>query len=127
MGVFGRAGWSDGRNESFAYTEVDQTIEFGAWLKGRKWGRNLDRAGVAFVTNGISGDHRQYLALGGLGFLLGDGKLNYGREYIGEAYYTAHLWRGVYGSFDLQYVQNPGYNRDRGPVIVPGLRLHVDF
>ena len=127
IGIFGRAGWADGRNESFAYTEVDQSDELGAWFAGEKWHRSLDRVGAAFVTNGISATHREYLALGGLGFLLGDGKLNYSREDIVEAFYTAHLWRGVYGAFDLQYVQNPGYNRDRGPIVVPGLRLHTDF
>jgi high affinity Mn2+ porin len=65
--------------------------------------------------------------LGGLGFLLGDGRLNYGRENIVETYYTAHVWRGIYTSFDLQHINNPGYNRDRGPVLVPSLRLHLEF
>ena len=127
IGVFGRWGWSDGRNESFAYTEVDRTLELGAWLQGEKWHRRLDRAGGAFVSNAIVADHRIYLALGGIGFLLGDGRLNYGREQIVEAYYTAHLWRGVFASFDLQGIWNPGYNRDRGPVLVPALRLHLDL
>jgi carbohydrate-selective porin OprB len=67
------------------------------------------------------------LALGGLGFLLGDGALRYGREQIAETYYTAHVWRGVFGSVDVQHVANPGYNRDRGPVTVAGVRLHVDL
>jgi len=75
----------------------------------------------------ISGDHRLYLALGGKGFLLGDGHLNYGRENIFEMFYTIHVWRGVYGAFDLQHVNNPGYNRDRGPVLVPAVRLHLDL
>lgn len=127
LGVFGRWGWSDGRNESFVYTEVDKTIELGAWLKGEKWRRRLDRAGTAFTANSLSPDHSQYLALGGLGFLLGDGALTYGREKIFEGFYTAHLWRGIFAAFDLQHINNPGYNRDRGPVIVPGVRLHVDF
>jgi high affinity Mn2+ porin len=127
LGVFGRYGWSDGRNESFAYTEVDGTVQLGAWLRGEKWRRKLDKAGLTFVTNAISRDHREYLRLGGLGFLLGDGNLNYGRENIFEGYYNVHLWRGVYAAFDLQHIQNPGYNRDRGPVLVPGLRLHLDL
>jgi len=79
------------------------------------------------VSNGISRDHREYLRLGGRGFLLGDGDLNYGRENIVESYYTMHLWRGVFASFDMQYVVNPGYNRDRGPVVVPAVRLHIDL
>jgi high affinity Mn2+ porin len=127
VGVFGRLGWSDGRNESFAYTEDDRTLELGAFTKGESWHRRNDRAGVAFVANGIVAAHRQYLALGGLGFLLGDGALAYGHEKIFEGFYTAHLWRGFFASFDLQHINNPGYNKDRGPVTVPGLRLHVDF
>ena len=70
---------------------------------------------------------KQYLALGGYGFLLGDGRLTYGRENIVETYYTMHVWRGFYPSFGFQYVDHPGYNRDRGPVVVPTLRLHLEF
>ena len=125
--AFGRWGWNEGANESFAYTEVNDAIEFGAGFKGNLWKRKLDRAGVAVISNGISSDHRLYLALGGSGFLLGDGALSYGREFIVESYYTAHLWRGLFASFDLQHINNPGYNRARGPVIVPGLRLHLEF
>jgi high affinity Mn2+ porin len=127
VGVFGRLSWSDGRNESFAYTEDDRTLELGGFTKGDPWRRRNDRAGVAFVANGITAAHQKYLALGGLGFLLGDGGLNYGPEKIFEGFYTAHLWRGFFASFDLQHVNNPGYNMDRGPVIVPGLRFHADF
>jgi high affinity Mn2+ porin len=127
IGVFGRWGWNEGRHESYAYTEVDSTVEIGLGASGRKWGRVFDHAGLALVTNGISKDHQEYLALGGLGFLLGDGRLNYGRENIVETYYTLHAWRGVYPSFGFQYVANPGYNRDRGPVLVPSLRLHLEF
>ena len=127
LGIFGRWGWNEGRHESYAYTEVDDTVVLGLGASGARWGRKFDRAGVAFVSNGISRDHQQYLALGGLGFLLGDGRLNYGRENIVETYYTLHAWRGAYPSFGLQYVDHPGYNRDRGPVLVPTLRLHVEF
>jgi high affinity Mn2+ porin len=127
LGVFGRLGWSDGRNESFAYTEVDRTLELGGFATGNRWHRRSDRAGVVFVANGIVAAHQQYLALGGLGFLLGDGALNYGPEKILEGFYTAHVWRGFFASFDVQHVNNPGYNKDREPVIVPSLRLHVDF
>ena len=125
--IFGRFGWNEGHNESFVYTEVDQAILLGADYKAEAWHRRYDRVGAAFSLNAISGDHREYLALGGLGFLLGDGKLTYGRERIFEGYYTLHVWRGIFTSFDLQHINNPGYNQDRGPVIVPTLRLHVDF
>jgi hypothetical protein len=125
--AFARFGWNEGRHESYAYTEVNQSVVFGADRSGERWRRPHDRAGAAFVSNAISHDHQEYLALGGIGFLLGDGALNYRREQIFEAYYTAHLWRGVFGSLDLQHIGNPGYNRDRGPVWVPAMRLHVDF
>jgi high affinity Mn2+ porin len=127
LGVFGRLGWGDGRNESFAYTEVDRTLELGIFTKAEKWKRRNDRAGAVFVMNGIVAAHQEYLALGGRGFLLGDGALTYGQEKIFEAFYTAHLWRGFFASFDIQHVNNPGYNKDRGPVVVPTLRFHVDF
>jgi high affinity Mn2+ porin len=127
LGVFGRWGWNEGRHESYVYTEADATILIGLGASGARWNRKFDHLGLAFVSNGISRDHQQYLALGGLGFLLGDGRLNYGRENIVETYYTLHAWRGVYPSAGFQYVVNPGYNRDRGPVLVPSLRLHLEF
>jgi high affinity Mn2+ porin len=125
--IFGRLGWNDGHNESFAYTEVDRTALMGFFAKGAAWHRHNDRAGVAFVANGLSAAHSQYLALGGLGFLLGDGALSYGSEQIVECFYTAHVWRGLFAAFDLQHINNPGYNQARGPVTVPGVRLHIDF
>lgn len=125
--VYGRFGWNEGHHESFAYTEVNQSASLGGALNGNRWGRDHDRAGFAAVVDGISGDHRRYLQLGGNGFLLGDGALNYGREKVLESFYTAHVARGVFLSFDLQHVRRPGYNRDRGPVLVPALRLHVEL
>jgi len=125
--AFGRFGWDNGKTESFAYTEVDQTLAAGLGARGGLWHRRFDRAGVAVVTNGICKDHQIYLADGGLGFLLGDGALRYGRENIVETYYTAHVWRGIYMSPGVQHINNPGYNRDRGPVTVPTFRLHTEF
>jgi high affinity Mn2+ porin len=127
IGLFGRWGWNEGKHESFAYTEVDQTWQLGVGANGARWHRRYDRAGLVFVSNGISRDHQKYLAYGGYGFILGDGKLNYGRENILESYYTLHLWRGIFPAVGLQYVVDPGYNRDRGPVIVPTLRLNLEF
>jgi high affinity Mn2+ porin len=127
LGVFARWGWNEGQHESYAYTEVDGTGQVGAGAQGSRWKRKLDRAGLAFISNGISRDHQEYLALGGLGFLLGDGKLNYGRENIFESYYTLHVWRGIFISLDAQHINNPGYNRDRGPVLAAALRLHLEF
>src|SRR5271163_2685498 len=125
--AFARFGWDNGKTESFAYTEADQTFAEGLGAKGAWWHRKQDRAGIAFVSNAIKKDHQTYLADGGLGFLLGDGGLNYGRENIVESYYTAHVWRGIYIAPGVQHINNPGYNRDRGPVVVPSLRAHVEF
>jgi high affinity Mn2+ porin len=124
---FARWGWNNGKTESFAYTEVDSTFVAGVGVNGLQWHRKQDRAGFAFVSNGISKGHQVYLAEGGMGFLLGDGRLNYGRENIVEAYYTAHVWRGIYLSPGAQHINNPGYNRDRGPVLVPSFRLHLEL
>jgi hypothetical protein len=125
--AFGRWGWNNGKTESFAYTEVDSTLLGGLGAYGAKWHRRHDRAGIAFVSNAISRDHQNYLALGGFGFLIGDGALTYGRENILETYYTARVWRGIYVAAGLQHVNNPAYNRDRGPVLIPSFRLHLEF
>ena len=125
--AFARFGWNNDKTESFAYTEVGQTFAEGVGANGAWWHRKQDRAGVAFVSNAIKKDHQDYLAAGGQGFLLGDGGLNYGRENIFETYYTAHLWRGIYLAPGVQHINNPGYNRDRGPVVVPTFRAHVEF
>ncbi len=125
--AYARWGWDNGKTESFAYTEIDSTFNQGVGVNGALWHRKQDRAGIAFVSNGIKKDHQVYLADGGLGFLLGDGGLTYGRENIVESYYTAHIWRGIYIAPGVQHINNPGYNRDRGPVVVPGLRAHVEF
>jgi high affinity Mn2+ porin len=127
VGVFARLGWSDGHNETYCYTEDDRTAQIGGLAMGDAWRRSSDRAGVAFVTNGIVASHQEYLALGGLGFLLGDGALTYGREKIVETFYTAHLWRGFFVSYDFQHIDNPGYNQARGPVSVSAFRFHTDF
>jgi high affinity Mn2+ porin len=125
--VFGRFGWNEGQHESYAYTEIDQTFLGGADYAGARWHRPVDKIGIAVVSNAIKRDHQNYLHYGGLGFLLGDGNLNYGRENIVEGYYTWHAWRGLFYSVDVQHVENPGYNRDRGPAWVGSARAHIDF
>ena len=122
-----RFGWNEGKHESFAYTEVDQTVLVGADYDGAQWARPADKFGISVVTNAIKRDHQNYLAAGGLGFLLGDGRLRYGRETTEEAYYNAHAWRGMFFALGLSHITNPGYNRDRGPVWVPSVRAHVEF
>ncbi len=125
--VYGRWGWNEGQHESYAYTEVDDTYSVGADLRGDRWGRSNDKVGLTVVTNAIKRDHQWYLGHGGLGFILGDGRLNYAREDIVEAYYNWHAWKGVHYALDEQLVAHPGYNQDRGPVMVESVRMHVDF
>jgi carbohydrate-selective porin OprB len=127
IGVFARLGWNDGNTESYAYTEVDNTVAFGGIAYGRFWKRPLDRVGLAFVTNGISSAPARYLQLGGLGFLLGDGGLSYQRENILESFYTVQIYNGLSFGPDAQLIVNPGYNSVRGPVWVVSGRIHVDI
>ena len=126
-GLFMRAGWNDGRNESFAFTEVDRTLSGGFQLSGAHWGRKQDHFSVGVAINALSSPHREYLERGGSGFVLGDGALNYGREQIVEAYYSFVPFEHLTLSPDFQFVRHPGYNRDRGPAKFAGLRAHVEF
>jgi high affinity Mn2+ porin len=126
-GLFARAGWNDGRNEDFVFTEVDRHVSGGLQLAGAHWSRAADRVGIAYVLHGLSSDHRAYLAAGGQGFLLGDGRLRYGPEGIFEAYYRAQLGPYVEVGPDVQWIHNPGYNQDRGPSAVASLRLNVRY
>ncbi len=127
IGVFARWGWNDGRTETWVFTEVDRTASVGVQAAGSLWGRPDDTAGIAVVSNGLSPDHRDYLAAGGLGFIIGDGALDYGREAIAEAYYSLSPARGVFATADVQRIANPAYNRARGPVTVYALRLHIEI
>ena len=129
VGLFARVSYNDGKNETWAFTEIDQSASLGAVSTGARWQRPDDRLGAAVVVNGISAEHRAYLAAGGYGFIVGDGALNYGLESIGEVYYSIALPK-YHASIspDYQFVVNPAYNRDRsGPVHVVAVRLHVEF
>jgi hypothetical protein len=127
LGAFARYSRDDGRTETWAFTEVDRSLSAGLQLAGTAWGRKADRVGLAFVDNGLSPDHADYLRAGGLGFLLGDGRLNEGSERILEAYYAAAFGSHLTFSLDAQRIENPGYNRDRGPVSVYAARIHLAF
>ncbi len=127
IGVFSRVGWNDGKYASWAFTEIDQTLSLGLSVKGNKWKRPDDVCGVATVINGISANHQAFLKAGGYGFIIGDGNLNYGQEKIVETYYNAHLSKYFWLTLNYQFVTNPGYNKDRGPVPVFGVRGHIEF
>lgn len=128
-GVFFRAGWNDGHNETWAFTEVDRTLSLGAMIKGSAWNRAGDHAAIAVVADGLSPDHRNYLGAGGYGFEIGDGALNYGHETAAEVYYSCKPLdsRSIWFSADYQFILNPGYNKDRGPVNVFSFRLHAEL
>lgn len=126
--MFVKGGLTNGNIEPYEFTDVDRTLAVGATVKGTGWGRGDDTVGVAGVVNGITRVHQQFLNAGGLGILVGDGKLPHpGGEYLAEAYYDVALAKPLHLSFDAQLVVHPGYNRDRGPVPVGGLRLHAQF
>lgn len=128
IGLFERAGWNDGKTETWCYTEADRTLTMGICIKGKAWKRSDDNAGLAVMINGLSKEHRNYLAAGGAGFELGDGRLNYGYETAAELYYSFKPTRSpIWVSADYQYVMNPAYNKDRGPVHVLSCRLHVEL
>jgi high affinity Mn2+ porin len=126
VGVFARLGASDGRFESYEYTDIDQTAQAGVSLSGARWGRKDDTLAAAVVVNRLSGAGERYLNAGGLGILVGDGRLPHpGAEKILEAYYRLAVAKGLQLTLDDQFIVNPAYNRDRGPVNVIGLRLHL--
>ncbi len=124
LGVFGRYGWADGKTEAWAFTQIDRTLSGGVSLGGRLWGRAQDHVGLAFARNYLSGDQRAFLAAGGLGFIIGDGALNYAPEQIVEGYYAVPLSYGFTATIDYQRFVDPAYNQARGPVSVYSLRLH---
>jgi high affinity Mn2+ porin len=127
VGLFGRWSWNDGKNEIMAFTDIDASLSLGTSIKGTKWGRPDDVIGIAGAVNAISKDHRDFLAAGGLGPLIGDGRLNYQRERILETYYAFALNKAVTLTADYQFITNPAYNADRGPVHVFSGRLHGEF
>jgi high affinity Mn2+ porin len=127
IGVFARASWADGATETYAFTEIDRSVSGGVLVRGSAWGRGQDSAGIAFARNGLSNAHRDYLAAGGLGFFIGDGRLNYSAEAILETFYNVNVWKGTWVSLDAQYIRNPAYNADRGPAKVASIRLHIEF
>jgi high affinity Mn2+ porin len=127
LGVFTRASWSNGQAEAFAFAEIDRSLALGAVLNGKSWGRTADELGLALVANGLSSAHRDYLAAGGVGFFVGDGRLNYREEQIGEVYCAVELVKNSMLTFDAQRIRNPAYNADRGPASFFAVRLHLEF
>jgi high affinity Mn2+ porin len=128
VGMFARLGDAGGNVETYEFTDIDRTASLGISVSGGPWHRPADTAGLAGVVNAISRDRRQYLAAGGLGILVGDGRLPHaGNEDILETYYQLAAFSAVHVTLDYQWVANPGYNRDRGPVSIFAVRIHADF
>jgi high affinity Mn2+ porin len=128
LGLFARAGWSDGNVEPWDFTDIDRTVEAGVSIGGKQWGRPDDTIGVAGVINGLAPVHTAYFAAGGMGVIIGDGALpNPGLEQIVEAYYSYAISSSTKVSFDYQFIANPAYNTDRGPANVFAGRFHTQF
>ena len=128
LGAFLRAGIADGRYEAYEFADVDRTVAFGLSQGGNPWGREDDHLAAAVVVNAASSQRQAYLAAGGLGILLGDGRLPHpGVETSLETYYSLHVVKGVHATIDYQLIDNPGYNRDRGPASVLAIRLHAQY
>jgi high affinity Mn2+ porin len=128
LNAFFRLGWNDGKTATWAFAEIDNSMSAGIRFYGIGKGRLTDNIGLAFVSNGISSGHREFFNIGGYGFMLGDGKLpNYSRENIAELFYQVKLFQQLYATLDYQFVANPAYNRDRGPVSLLAARVHINF
>jgi hypothetical protein len=127
VGLFARASRADGRTETYAFTEIDRSVSAGLLVRGEAWGRAQDTVGAALVRNGLSRQRRDYLAAGGLGFFIGDGRLSYRPEDIFEAFYSLRVAQGAWLSLDWQNIRHPAYNLDRGPARLLALRLHTEF
>jgi high affinity Mn2+ porin len=128
FGVFAKLSYNNGRTETWYFTEIDRSLSFGGVLKGSSWKRADDELGLAFVANGLSNPHKDYLAAGGYGFIIGDGKLNYAPELIAELDYKINAFQKKFWlTPGYQFILNPAYNKDRGPVNVFSIRAHVEF
>ncbi len=128
LGLFARYSYADGQTETYTFAEIERSFAAGASMKGRRWRRDGDTLGVAVVVNGLSDAHRDYLAAGGVGFLIGDGRLErYRSEQILEAYYSFNAFRGFWVTLDGQHIANPAYNAARGPVNIAGIRFHAEY
>jgi len=127
VGLFTRLGWSDGQTEAWTFSDVDRTATAGASVRGEFWGRPGDTIGLAGVVNGISDVHQRFFEQGGTGILAGDGALTYGWEKVMEIYYDFQVWKTIHATLDYQFVSNPAFNQDRGPVSMFGARVHMEF
>ena len=117
----------DGKTATYTFAEIDRSVSAGVSVHGSAWARREDTLGMGVVRNELSRVHREYLAAGGLGVFIGDGRINYRPEAIFETYYSVNVFENAWVTFDFQRIRNPAYNADRGPVSVGSVRLHAEF
>jgi high affinity Mn2+ porin len=127
VGVFSRLGWTDGHNETWTFTDADWSASLGISVKGAAWHRPEDTLGLAGIVSGASRHNQEFLQAGGTDMLDGDGALSYSPEKILETYYDFQIWKSVHAALDYQFVADPAFNRDRGPVSIIGARFHWEF
>jgi len=127
LGLFSRLGWNDGHEETWTFTDANWSASLGVSVKGEAWRRPGDTFGLAGIASGASRDNQKFLEAGGTDMLDGDGALSYAPEKILEIYYDFRIWKSVHATLDYQFVTDPAFNRDRGPVSVFGARWHWEF
>ncbi len=127
LGLFFRGMYSDGQTEVYSYTSTDRSISLGGILKGRRWGRKDDSIGLGYAAGFLSASHVQYLAMGGIDGFIGDGKIHYAPEQVLDTFYSYNVWNEIWLTGDYQFIANPAYNTDRGPVNIFSARIHVEF
>jgi len=127
IGLFGRYSWNNGQTEAYSFTDMNNSITAGLSIKGTSWTRPDDVVGIAVASNGISDANINFLKAGGSDYFCGDGDLNYGRENIGEIYYSVKVTDFLWATLDYQRINNPCYNKDRGPTNVYSVRAHLEF
>jgi len=126
-GVFSRLGWNDGHQETWTFTDANWSASLGVSVRGAAWHRPDDTFGLAGVVSGASRDNQKFLEAGGTDMLDGDGALKYSPEKVLETYYDFQIWKTIHAAVDYQFITNPAFNRDRGPVSVFGARLHWEY
>ena len=127
VGVFSRLGWNDDKEEGWMFSDVGYAGSIGLSINGGFWQRPDDTFGLAGLANGISKDAQRFFEAGGTGILAGDGNLTYGWEKVLETYYDFKIWKAIHGAVDYQFITDPAFNQDRGPISVFGARLHWEF
>jgi high affinity Mn2+ porin len=127
VGMFSRLGWNDGKEEAWTFTDVNWTASLGVSVNGAAWGRANDTYGLAGIISGASQHNQRFLEAGGTDMLDGDGALNYEPEKVIETYYDCDVWKNVHFALDYQFVDDPAFNRDRGPVSIFAARVHCEL